>query len=78
MDNFNSRHGEEDIFAMMRQPEGGTYVGGAEDNRAEDGSQFLTDSGPGMEVDQRDEVQTSVECDDDSQIGGHPRSGEVY
>ena len=78
MDNFNNRDGEEDIFAMMRQPEGGTEVGGAEDNRAEDGSQFLNDSGPGMEVDQRDEAQTSVECNDDSQIGGHPRSGEVY
>ena len=78
MDNFNSRDGEEDIFAILRQPEGGAKVGGAEDNRVEDGSRFLTDSGPGMEVDQRDEAQTSVKCDDDLQIGGHPRSGEVY
>lgn len=64
MDNFNSRDGEEDIFAMMRQPEGGTEFG------------------PGMEVDQRDEEvdhdAATRGCDDDSQIGGHPRSGEVY
>ena len=68
MDNFNNRDSEDDILAMIRQPEGGV----------EDDSQFLNDSGAGMEVDQRDEAQTSVECNDDSQIGGHPRSGEVY
>ena len=73
MDNFNSRDHEDDIFAIIRQPEGG-----AEDSGAEDGSQFLNESGPGMELERRDEAQTSIECDDDSQIGGHPQSGEVY
>ena len=66
MDNFNNRDHEDDIFAIIRHPEGG-----AEDSGAEDGSQFLNESGPGMEL-ERDE------CDDDSQIGGHPQSGEVY
>ena len=68
MDHFNGRDHEEDIFALIRQPEGG----------AEDGSQFLNESGPGMELERRDEAQRSTECDDESQIGGHPQSGEVY
>ena len=72
MDPFNSRDNEENIFAIVRQSE----VGGAEDIGAEDGSQFLNESGQGMEVE--DEAQMSIECDDDSQIGGHPQSGEVY
>lgn len=72
MDHSNSRDHEEDIFAIIRQPEGGAEVGGAED-----GSQFLNESGEGMELERRDEEQTSIECDDDSQIGGHPQSGEV-
>ena len=33
MDHFNNRDHEEDIFALLRQPEGG-----AEDSGAEDGS----------------------------------------
>ena len=67
MDNhFNSsRVNEEDMFALVRTPE-------------EDGSEFLNESGPGMEVERRDEAQTSIECDEDSQFGGHPQSGEVY
>ena len=73
MDHINSRDQEEDIFALIRQPEGGAEVGGAED-----GSQFLNKSAPRMELERRDEAQTSIECDDDSQIGGHPQSGEVY
>ena len=78
MDHFNGRDHEEDIFAIIRQPEGGAEVGGAEDGGAEDGSQFLNESGLGMELERRDEAQTSIDCDDDSQIGGHPQSGEVY
>ena len=78
MDNFNSRDREEDVFTIIRQPEGGNEVGGAEDSGAEDGSQFLHESGPRMEPERRDEAQTSIECDEDSQIGGHPQSGEVY
>ena len=72
MDHFNNRDNEEDIFAIVWQSE----VGGAEDIGAEDGSQFLNESGQGMELE--DEAQTSIECDDDSQTGGHPQSGEVY
>ena len=76
MDDFNSRHHEEDMFALIRQPEGGAEVAGAEDIGAEDGSQFLNEFGQGMELE--DEAQMSIECNDDSQIGGHPQSGEVY
>ena len=78
MDPFNGRDHEEDIFALIRQPEGGAEVGGAEDSGAEDGSQFLNESGPGMELERRDEAQMSTESFHDSQIGGHPQSGEVY
>ena len=63
MDHFNSRDNEEDIFAIVRQSEGGAEVGGAEYIGAEDGSQFLNESGLGMEVE--DEAQMSIECDDD-------------
>ena len=75
MDNFNDRDEDEAIFAILRQP-----LGAAEDKHsgAEDDSQFLNESSLGMEPDRRDAVQTSIECDDDSQIGGHPQSGEVY
>ena len=65
MDNFNSRDREEDVFAIIRQPVGGAEVGGVEDSGAEDGSQFLNESGMGMELEQRYEAQTSIECDDD-------------
>ena len=41
MEPFNSRDNEEDIFAIVRQSE----VDGAEDIGAEDGSQFLNESG---------------------------------
>ena len=75
MDHFNSRDREEDMFDILRQ---GPEVDGAEDSGAEDGSQFLNESGPGMELERRDEAQTSIKCDDDSQIGGHPQSGKVY
>ena len=62
-DHFNSsRINEEDVFALVRRPE-------------EDGSEFLNESGPGMEEEQRDEAQTSIECDEDWQLDGHP---EVY
>ena len=66
MDQFNSRDNEEDIFAIVRQSDTG----------AEDGSQFLNESGQGMEVE--NEAQTSHGCDDNSQTSGHPPSSEVY
>ena len=70
MDHFNGRDGEEDIFAIIRQPEGGAEAGGAEA-----GSQFLNESGDGMELERRDEAQTSIECDASSQNVG---PSEVY
>ena len=76
MDDFNSRDHEEEMFALIRQPEGGAEVAGAEDIVAEDGSQFLNESGQGMEME--NEAQISIECDDDSQFDGHPQSGEIY
>ena len=78
MDDFNSRHLESrnlenEVFDILREP-----VGGAEAGGTEDGSEFLNDSGPGMEEEQRDEAQTSIECNDDSLICAAPQSGEVY
>ena len=79
MDNFNSRDHEEVVFDIIWHPVLGAEVDPLEDNGAEDGSQFLNESGPGMELERRDKLQTSIEWDDDSQIGGHPpQSGEVY
>lgn len=78
MDDFNSkhlesRHLENEVFDILREP-----VGGAEAGGAEDGSEFLNDSGPGMEEEQRDEAQMSIECNDNSLICAPPQSGEVY
>jgi hypothetical protein len=58
----------------------GVGDGGAEDGGAGDGSKFLNESGEGMEVEQRDEAQTSTDCDDGSQNVGPTltKSGEVY
>ena len=59
-DHFNSsRINEEDVFALVRRPE-------------EDDSEFLNESGPGIEEEQRDEAQTRMGCGED------PHSGEVY
>ena len=73
MDDFNSRDLENEVFDIVREP-----VGGAEAGGTEDGSEFLNDSGPGMEEEQRDEAQTSIECNDNSLICAPPQSGEVY
>ena len=78
MDDFNSRHLESrhlenEVFDILREP-----VGEAEAGGTEDGSEFLNDSGPGMEEEQRDEAQTSIECNDNSLICAPPQSGEVY
>ena len=65
---FTRREGEEEIFAFIRQP-----VEGAADRRSEDdGSQFLNDSGQGIET------EINNEYDEDSGFGGPPPSGEVY
>ena len=73
MDNFNDIDGDEVIFNIMRD-----LSGGAEDSGADqDGSQFLNDSGPGMELDQREGAETSIECDDDLHLGGQPQTSQV-
>lgn len=58
MDPFGGREGEEEMLDIISQPRGG-----AEDGGAEDGSQFLNDSGLGMELERREEAQISTECD---------------
>ena len=74
MDKFNSRHLENEVFDIIREPVGGAEVGGIED-----GSEFLNESGPGMEEPERSvDAQTSIECNDDSLIRGPPQSGEVF
>ena len=73
MDDFNSRHLENEVFDIIREPVGGVETGGTED-----GSEFLNDPAPGMEEEQRDEAQTSIECNDNSLICAPPQSGEVY
>ena len=65
MDPFNNREGEEEMLDIIRRPRGG----------AEDGSQFLNESGPGMELERREEAQTSPECDNGSKNVG---TSQVY
>ena len=79
MDN-SGREREEEVFDIIRQPEGGALEGGAEEGPAIDGSEFLNETGEGLELEQRDEAQTSVDCDDDSHNVGPAvtKSCEVY
>jgi hypothetical protein len=77
MDPFHAkREGEEELFGFIRTDAGGAETGGGEEGGAEDGSQFLNDSGPGMESEQSEGAQTSVDGDD----GGSEDVGppEVY
>ena len=71
MDNFNDINWDEVIFNIMRDPSGGAEDSGAD----QDDSQFLNDSGPGMELDRREGAETSI--DDDSQLGGQPQTSHV-
>ena len=76
MDNLG-RNNEEDIFAIIRDTEGGSEEEGPTTN----GSEFLNLTGEGMEPEQiRDEAQTSVDCDDDDHNVGPvvTKSGEVH
>jgi len=45
-------------------------------DREDDGSQFLNDSGSGMELERRDEGQTNT--DDEENVGPLTKSSEVY
>ena len=81
MDNLG-RYNEEDMFAIIRDTEGGSPEGGSEEeDPTTDGSEFLNLAGEGMEPEQiRDEAQTSVDCDDDDHNVGPvvTKSGEVH
>ena len=79
MDN-SGREREEEVFNIIRQPKGGALEGGAEEGPATDRSEFLNETGEGLQPKQRDEAQTSVDCDDDSHIVGPAvtKSCEVY
>jgi hypothetical protein len=51
MDLFcTGREGEEEVFGIIRTDNGGAEAGRGEDSGAEDGSEFLNDSGPGIEL----------------------------
>ena len=54
-------------------------IAGGEDDEGQtnnDGSEFLNDSGEGMELERRDEGQTNN--DDEENVGPLTKSGEVY
>ena len=70
---YIGRDREEEVFDIIRRPEGG-----AEDGGAGDGSEFLNDSGEGMELENVEglELQTSTDCDEN--VGPLTKSGEVY
>ena len=78
MDPFNGRQNEEEVFEIIRQPEGEAENGGGEEAAGDEYgySEFLNEFGDGMEVEQQgNEDQTSIDCDDGSENGG---PSEVY
>ena len=78
MDN-SGRDNEEDVFDIIRHTEGGAPEGGEEEVPITDVSEFLNNTGEGMEPEQTDEAQTSFDCDDDDHNVGPvvTKSGEV-
>jgi hypothetical protein len=73
---YGGRDGEEEVLDIIHR---GAHDGGADDGGPDDGSQYLNESGEGMELERRDEAQTSTDCDDGSQnVGPLTKSGEVY
>jgi len=62
---FQLRVGEDAIMDYIGQT-GHEHIGGDLD-----GSEFLNDSGEGVEVERNDQGQTSI-------VGEHPQSGVVY
>ena len=71
MDPFDNREGEDEMLAIIQSPRADEEGAGAEDCGVDDGSGFLNDSGPGLEI----EVQTSTDQNDTSGNVGPP---EVY
>ena len=71
------RDHEEELFQIINK--GAAPDGGEDNGGAEDGSEFLNDAGEGMEIEARDEMQTSDHYDDGSyNVGPLMNSGEVY
>ena len=60
------RDHEDDVFNIIR----------GEDHVHDDGSQFLNDSGEGLEIERTDEGQTSN--DGEENVGSITKSDEVY
>jgi hypothetical protein len=76
MDPFHAgREGEEELFSFIRTDAGGAETSGGEEGEAEDGSQFLNDSGTGMEPEDGDDSGSEHGDDGGSEDVGPP---EVY
>jgi hypothetical protein len=76
MDPFHAgREGEEELFGFMRTDADGAETSGGEEGGAEDGSEFLNDSGPGMEPEDGDDGGSEHGDDGRSEDEGPP---EVY
>jgi hypothetical protein len=76
MDPFHAgREGEEELFGFIRTDAGRAETGGGEEGEAEDGSQFLNDSGPRMEPEDGDDGGSEDGDDGGSEDVGPP---EVY
>ena len=73
---YSGRDGEQEVLDIINK--GGAHDGGADDGGGDDGSQFLNDSGEGMELEnvERRELQTSTDCDEN--VGPLTKFGEVY
>ena len=66
---YIGREGEEEMLNMINN---GSDCGGSDDGEPDDGSQYLNESGYGIE-------QTSTDCADGSRdVGPLTKSGEVY
>jgi hypothetical protein len=69
MDDSGRDHEEDIIFDMIRSSQN-------QENEPDDGSQFLNDSGEGLEEEPRDEGQTNN--DGEENVRQLTKSGEVY
>ena len=83
MDPFSGRQNEEQVFEIIREPDGEAENGGEEEDAGEEYgySDFLNDYGDGMEVEQErndncdDDYGDGIDCDDGSENSG---PSEVY
>lgn len=75
---FDGRAGEDDLFGIIRS----MPLIGEEGGGAPDGSEYLNESGEGIELDLNesgDEERSSRDCDVESGVGpAITKSGEVY